>query len=333
MGNPADTDMPPRTVGIALATYNGGPFLNDMLRSYETQSRLADLIAVSDDHSTDATLAMLEARDDCFPYRVRANPAKGVVSNFENAIRLCDTDYIALSDQDDAWDGRKLEKLTQAMFAAESRFGADMPLLVFSDLAIVDGQLATISPSFYRSSIKRADAHRLGDFILDGHIPGCAMLINRALANEALPFPDVKSHDWWIQIVAAAIGRIVHVDSPLILYRQHGNNTVGLGNFGSRRLIALTRRPFAFISDRRTKIRARAIQVRANAEALIARFAERLSPEDRRIAETVLNGGLLARLTLLDTKRVGMRLFDYVMVMRALPRAARGRYRAGRVYG
>jgi hypothetical protein len=36
------------------------------------------------------------------------------------------------------------------------------------------------------------------------------------------------SHDTWLYIVAAALGRISHIAEPLILYRQHGANAFGM---------------------------------------------------------------------------------------------------------
>lgn len=310
-----------KTIGIALATYNGAQYLPEMLDSFERQTRVPDMIAVSDDHSTDATTTIVEQRPDRFGYLLSSNPAKGVVANFEHAMRLCATDYIALADQDDAWRDDKLARLHAAMVEAEERYGEDMPILVFSDLEIVDGRLEQIARSFYRSSLKRADANTLGDFILDGHIPGCAMLINRALLDAALPFPRVKSHDWWLQILAAAIGRVVYVDSPLILYRQHGNNTVGLGTFGGGKLRALLRRPLSFLTRRRDMARTRAEQVRANVLHLLDRFRDQLSEADRTMLDTLLDRSLTAKLRVLDHRRVGMRYFDYLLVLRAiLPR-------------
>ncbi len=306
------------TVGVALATFNGARFLSAMLDSIERQTLRPDIIAVSDDHSTDETVTIVGNRSDRFDYVLAPNPRKGVVANFEHAMQLCSADYTALADQDDAWRDDKLAVLHAAMAAAEAKFGREMPILVFSDLEIVDGHLNSIAPSFYRSSLKRADAQHLGDFILDGHIPGCAMFMNRALADAVRPFPPVMSHDWWIQIIAAAIGRVVHVDQSLILYRQHGDNTVGLGNFSGGTLRALLLNPIGFLLKRREMARVRAVQVCANIAALLERFDQRLTDSDRHMLSTLLNGGAMAKLRVLDTKRLGIRYADCLLVLRAI---------------
>ena len=34
-------------------------------------------------------------------------------------------------------------------------------------------------------------------------------------------------HDWWLGVVAARFGKVIYVDQPTMLYRQHGKNEVG----------------------------------------------------------------------------------------------------------
>ena len=59
-------------------------------------------------------------------------------------------------------------------------------------------------------------------------VTGCTMVINRALKEKAMPFPEnIIMHDYWLALVASLTGKIGFVDKPTILYRQHGDNTVG----------------------------------------------------------------------------------------------------------
>ena len=58
-------------------------------------------------------------------------------------------------------------------------------------------------------------------------VTGCAMLVNRALLQAALPLPgSALMHDWWCALLAAGGGR-QFVDQALVLYRQHGANQLG----------------------------------------------------------------------------------------------------------
>lgn len=57
------------------------------------------------------------------------------------------------------------------------------------------------------------------------------MLINSILREHVLNvenWDNIYMHDWWIALVGAAIGKMVYIDQPLGLYRQHMDNTVGL---------------------------------------------------------------------------------------------------------
>ncbi len=65
---------------------------------------------------------------------------------------------------------------------------------------------------------------------------GNSMLFRRVLATliprENRPRQPEKQrplpHDTWIYSLAAGLGRVSHIAEPLILYRQHGGNTVGI---------------------------------------------------------------------------------------------------------
>jgi hypothetical protein len=45
--------------------------------------------------------------------------------------------------------------------------------------------------------------------------------------ENAVPFVDSIPHDWWIALNASIIGNIKNIKIPLVLYRQHSNNTIG----------------------------------------------------------------------------------------------------------
>jgi len=60
---------------------------------------------------------------------------------------------------------------------------------------------------------------------------GCTMMVNRKLLDIALPIPLKSSmHDWWLILVAKIFGEISYISEPTMLYRQHSNNVIGIGN-------------------------------------------------------------------------------------------------------
>ena len=63
-------------------------------------------------------------------------------------------------------------------------------------------------------------------------IAGCTAVFNKALLYKVLEYKPtyMLMHDTWVLKVCLAVGGNVIVDpEPHMNYRQHGNNTVGLG--------------------------------------------------------------------------------------------------------
>lgn len=111
----------------------------------------------------------------------------------------------------------------------ENQFGAETPILIFSDLKVVDSNLNIINDSFF--SYQGVFPNWADDFphlLMQNVAPGCTMIINRALIDKAGEIPDdALMHDWWFMLVASAFGKIAYIDEPTILYRQHENNCIG----------------------------------------------------------------------------------------------------------
>ncbi|WJF91638.1 glycosyltransferase family 2 protein [Paraburkholderia bonniea] len=230
MSNPTLPKAVP-LVSLALATYNGQTWLPELLASLEAQRWPNLELVVADDASTDNTPELLRHYAGRIPLRlVAAGERVGIVRNFERAIAACKGDYIALVDQDDVWTPEKISSLMQAVQAAEAQGGTAQPVLAFCDIELVDAELKCLSPSLFAATPKCCRAARLRDFFLSNHIPGCAMLLNRAAVSRALPFPaEAVMHDWWLALIVAAFGEIRYVAAAHLKYRQHGGNAVSAG--------------------------------------------------------------------------------------------------------
>lgn len=153
----------------------------------------------------------------------------GAAANFSALLRESKAAYVALCDQDDVWLPDKLAKSLARLRELEAECGAETPLLVFCDSALVDAGLHPLPGT--NVSRQRVDVRRglaLNRLLVQNFIPGHAMLFNAALRARAgeVP-PGAIMHDYWIALVAAAFGRIGFVDEPLALYRQHGRNVLG----------------------------------------------------------------------------------------------------------
>ena len=219
---------------IALAVYNGSSFLEEQLDSLFDQHYQNWRILTRDDGSQDDSLEILrrtaaEQSRVKLVQSVRGN--QGVTQSFGLLLDHANEsscDYVALSDQDDVWYAEKLTELMKAMQRIEEQF-PDLPVLIHSDLEVVDQNLNQIAASFMTfQGIQHESVHPLRILLAQNFVTGCTVLVNRKLLQLALPFPkEVIMHDWWLALCAAAMGKIEFINQPLIKYRQHEHNKVG----------------------------------------------------------------------------------------------------------
>jgi glycosyltransferase involved in cell wall biosynthesis len=216
-----------------MCTYNGAEFLPAQLESIVVQTRKPDEIVICDDGSTDQTRTVLEkfAAESPVPVSLHFNEQNiGSVKNFEQAIRLCSGDVIALSDQDDLWRTDKLQ-LFQAAFEKSPSAG-----LVFSDAEIVDEDLNSLhrrmwnDVGFNAHKKKLVRSGRALEVLTTGWtVTGATMAFRSHLVKVSLPIPDgiAMIHDGWIALTIAAVADVVALDEPLIQYRQHKKQQIG----------------------------------------------------------------------------------------------------------
>ncbi|MCX6060737.1 MAG: glycosyltransferase family 2 protein [Campylobacterales bacterium] len=212
--------MGDKLISIAMATYNGEQFIVEQLNSILSQSYKNLEIIICDDHSIDATPAILKKylQEDNRIKLFFNDTTLGLVKNFENALSLCTGEYIALADQDDVWENNKIASLLINIKAS---------LLIHSDATLIDSQGTVINNSYTLYSKKNLEKN-IYSYIIENNVTGCTALFSRELLTYALPFPkNILVHDWWLVLCAYKHGTITYLDHPLIRYRQHENNQIG----------------------------------------------------------------------------------------------------------
>lgn len=206
-------------ISVALAAYKGEQYIAEQLESILAQLGEDDEIIVSDDYPEGKTRdIVLNLASEDKRIRYIEGPGKGVVKNFENALRNCSGDVIFLSDQDDIWLPGKVESVMN-----EIRNGAS---LVLHDASVTDAGLNITDESYFSSH--GSNASFAGNIIRNSFV-GCCMAFTGELMLETLPFPkELPMHDWWIALVALKKNRrTVLLKKPLILWRRHGDNVTG----------------------------------------------------------------------------------------------------------
>lgn len=231
-------------ITVLLAAYNGEAYVAQQLDSILDQTVKQINIMVSDDGSSDGTRLILEDYQRRYPRQItlchheKGGECPGAVPpaamNFFWLLGQAQGDYVLLSDQDDVWKPEKVETLLAKMKELEQMVGRDVPILVHSDMEVVDAQLNRLNPSFF--AYQRTDPHRssLAQVLVENPVTGGAMMMNGALLELMRKQPkSCVMHDWWIALTAACFGVIAYVPESLYLYRQHGHNTVGARQIGS----------------------------------------------------------------------------------------------------
>lgn len=222
-------------VQILLATYNGEAYLREQLNSLATQSHTNWKLMVRDDGSTDATLSILNEFSEQYPGKVSilqdAGNKLGSTGNFERLMDAANEAYIMLCDQDDIWLEDKIERSLTKLLELEQQHGSSKPLLVFTDLSLVDADGKLIATSFWQAQkLDPSITQQVFKTVAQSTITGCTIIANRPAIKNALPIniPGGIQHDHWLGICTAAHGYIGYIPGPTILYRLHGKNEVGL---------------------------------------------------------------------------------------------------------
>jgi glycosyltransferase involved in cell wall biosynthesis len=218
-------------VEVLLATRNGEQFLEPMLESLATQTYSDFVLVVSDDCSSDKTLSILKNWTSRFANTLeiepRNIPSGSAAANFSSLLTLSRGDYVFFADQDDIWLPDKLEAGLKRIRELERNLGTNTPLITHSDAIIIDGNGNRLAPSFWAyKSITPEFGTSLNTALMHPSVTGCTAGINRSLVDRVRQIPKAAvMHDWWVNLVAAAFGRVDFTATQHILYRIHSSNT------------------------------------------------------------------------------------------------------------
>jgi len=278
-----------QSVLILMATRNGARFIADQLDSIAAQHHEGWRLWISDDGSSDGTVAIIEAFARSRPegqVRLLRGPGVGATGNFRSLLRraVLDGQYLAFCDQDDVWDPDHLSR------------GMAMLLGIPDPLAIYGCRMRICDAKLQQTGLSPLPARPLGfrnalvQNMLSGNTivmtPAAARLLQEAEAEAG----EIPIHDWWAyQIVTGAGGTAVLDDQPGILYRQHGANVIGanrgMRTFPTRLLRHLRGRHKAWAVQNSAALRASVMRFTPENRARLAAFDDALSaPLTRKIA-------------------------------------------------
>jgi glycosyltransferase involved in cell wall biosynthesis len=222
---------------ILLATYNGEKYLDAQIKSILDQDYTDWILYISDDCSTDNTKSIIEYYCSLYPQKIidihNTKRFGSPRDNFFNLLSRVDADLYFFSDQDDVWYPNKMSVLID-LYNKLSVDDQQKPLVIHSDLEIVNSELEVISSSFFKYQHIDQKRDDIKSLLVQNIVHGCAMLINRELKlrlkleylNDDI-LSRIEMHDWYLALIASEFGSIKYINRSLIKYRQHQYNIVG----------------------------------------------------------------------------------------------------------
>lgn len=225
-------------ISILLAVYNGEKYLEAQLNSLMAQTYQNFRIIIRDDLSSDSTVNLIEKFRVNFPNKIELlQDDLGNLRSSKSFMQLLaqsgDSEYIMFCDQDDIWLPNKIELSVEKIKSLE-KVENNIPLLVFSDLTVVNDHLNVIQKSFWEyQKLILEDVSNWKKLLAQNIITGCTIIMNAKAKEVSLPFSlPHMIHDQWIGVNVAKHGIIDYLPVQTILYRQHENNVAGAHRFG-----------------------------------------------------------------------------------------------------
>ncbi len=219
-------------IDILMSTHNGEAFIEDQIESILAQSFSDWRLLIRDDGSTDRTCIIVDQFCSKFPNKIintnSENLNLGPARSYAHLIRFAHSPYIMFADQDDIWLSDKIDITLKRMKELEEKYSRDLPLLVHTDLSVTDRKLKVTDRSLMNYQGLNPKIRKTSRLIMQNNITGCTVMMNKSLREKVLPIPrEARMYDWWIGLVASTFGIVDFINIPTVLYRQHGENTVG----------------------------------------------------------------------------------------------------------
>ncbi len=227
-------------ISFIMAVYNGEKYIIEQLDSVLGQTRALDEVIIIDDKSTDKTYSMIQnyiKTHDLHHWVLEKNKKNiGYQLNFKKALEKASGDIIFLSDQDDKWLPTKVEEMVSIM--------EENPhiLSLGTSFYVIDKHSNRIE---YPTKKGYSNYHLIPFMIKENDLvkmdmkllcqrnfcQGCTMAISKSVSDEWITCIDANNpHDWEMNIIASSHDGCYFLNKPLIEYRIHDNNTIGLEN-------------------------------------------------------------------------------------------------------
>ena len=278
-------------VEILLSTHNGAIHLNELINSIARQDHENWSLKIRDDGSSDQTGQFIQEWKARFPGKIQILDGQtkaniGVVRSFSILLEKSSAPYVMMADQDDVWLPGKVRLTLDAMRRRERHAQPARPVLVHTDLTMVDHELRILAPSVWRyQGLAPGRGKAFSRIIVENTVWGCTAMLNRPLVEivGCIPVATIH-HDWWIALVAAAFGDIVSLSDSRILWRRHGHNESEVSGIRN-----VSMRLGSNVKGARQRLLELFSESRPRVLLLLERYRDKMQPFDIEAAEAFLD--------------------------------------------
>ena len=284
--------MKSQQVDILLATYNGERYIEKLLNSLIVQSHKDWKLYIRDDGSADSTIKIIKSKLSLkYNYEIiQDNKGKlGPCFNFLELLKYSKSNYTLFCDQDDIWLPNKIELLLGKIQNLEHSNNSFTPILIHSDLELIDENGLLIHRSFWKFQNINPKRTEFKDILMQNNVTGCATIFNLALRKKIMKNDNIQIHDWWLALIASKFGEVHYLRESTIQYRQHKSNSIG-----AKKYSLLTKNP---IKTLRENIKS----IQSQSEAFLDGYSEALTHKEK---ELLKNLSSFSNLTFFQKRKV-----------------------------
>lgn len=268
-----------KKIAVLMSTYNGSKYLKEQINSILKQEidngRYKLLLFIRDDGSSDSTkniIANTVSKYSDMVYECDDGMGNlGVKKSFIKLVQKVNADYYFFSDQDDIWLPNKIKEMVEIL-----KWKDCYPCGVYSDLWVADenaqstGYLMKGKDKFTERILENNGIVDYRQLLFTYLVTGASFGFNHKfkdtyLNNTSLDdFQSIRMHDAYFALILAVEGNLYYLNKPLVLYRQHSNNLVGMTDTQKNKLLKYLKHHKDIINNR--------IRILQDAKLMIEKF-------------------------------------------------------------
>lgn len=215
------------TFSVVIPTYNGADFVALAIESVLNQTRPADEVIVSDDNSSDQTLAICQQYGNRIKVFQNPNGPSGFVTGWNNAIAYATSDYISILHQDDLLASTFLMEAERAF----NQYPQAKHLFVPCNYIDRDGNIM-VKPDYCDNTIRCYKEHEyVKAYCTIGtpHVHRCPGVITHRDIFKVCQYRNCAGHiadnDFFFRV--GQYTDVIGILKPLAFYRIHKESETG----------------------------------------------------------------------------------------------------------